>query len=128
VRFRRGDMKALAKELRRLARILDDLNVEEIRSPRPLEFEAGPDAVVVWGRDRPKSRPHWDTSSYDQVFERDGERCRYCGAAEHLTVDHVVPRCQGGSDDPDNLVVACRSCNSRKGGRTPQEAGMELLA
>lgn len=60
--------------------------------------------------------------------------CRYCkgrltlnpGARDEATVDHVVPRCQGGVHDMGNLVLACRHCNSRKGGRTPEQAGMVL--
>jgi len=74
-------------------------------------------------REAAAARARWSTA----VYERDGARCRYCGATERLSVDHVVPRCQGGGDEPENLVVACKSCNSRKGGRTPQQAGMVLL-
>lgn len=48
------------------------------------------------------------------VIERDGGICHYCGD-EATTADHVIPRSLGGSDDMDNLVAACRSCNSRKG-------------
>ena len=60
------------------------------------------------------------------VLARDDYRCQYCGnLAEH--VDHLVPKCQGGADDLDNLVAACVSCNCTKGGRTPEEAGMELI-
>lgn len=56
------------------------------------------------------------------VFERDNYRCVYCGDASlHLEVDHVVPKAQGGSDSLDNLVTACRSCNRRKSGRTPEQ-------
>lgn len=52
--------------------------------------------------------------------------CVYCGApAEHM--DHVIPKAQGGSDDPTNLVPACASCNIKKGARTPEEAGMEMI-
>lgn len=54
----------------------------------------------------------------DQLFERDGWRCVYCGeifAAEELTVDHVQPRMRGGDHSGGNLVTACRGCNSRKG-------------
>ena len=59
------------------------------------------------------------------VFKRDRGRCAYCGApAEHL--DHVVPICQGGTNNLDNLVAACANCNLSKGGRTPEQAGMEL--
>ncbi len=68
----------------------------------------------------------WSRAAYDAVYSRDGRKCRYCGAADRLTIDHVVPRIQGGDDTPENLVVACKSCNSRKRGRTPEQAGMEL--
>jgi hypothetical protein len=57
------------------------------------------------------------------VMERDGHKCRSCGAVEDLTIDHrVVPWSYGGSStDPDNLQVLCRSCNSRKGTRLDNE-------
>jgi hypothetical protein len=41
-------------------------------------------------------------------------------------LDHVVPRHRGGRHTWDNLVSACRTCNHRKGGRTPEEARMLL--
>lgn len=65
------------------------------------------------------------------LFRRDGNRCLYCGrvmATAALTRDHVVPRCQGGADRWANVVTACRRCNGHKGGRTPEQAGMPLLA
>ena len=63
-----------------------------------------------------------------EVFVRDGQRCQYCGVGGHeLTLDHVVPRHRGGTHEWENLVTACRSCNHRKGGRTPREARMRLL-
>lgn len=43
--------------------------------------------------------------------------CVYCGAADASTLDHLIPRLRGGEDAADNLVAACRSCNSSKGGR-----------
>ena len=61
-----------------------------------------------------------------EVLERDKSRCQYCGAqANH--VDHIVPVCQGGPNTLTNLVAACHKCNIGKGGRTPEQAGMELL-
>ena len=45
-----------------------------------------------------------------------------------LTRDHVQPKSRGGRDCYENLVIACKACNNRKGDRTPEEAGMPLLA
>lgn len=59
------------------------------------------------------------------VLERDHYQCQYCGAREHLTLDHIVPISKGGHPtDPANLIVACQSCNSRKRDRLPSEAEM----
>jgi HNH endonuclease len=61
---------------------------------------------------------------------RDEHQCQYCGrrpSVRDLNLDHVVPRSRGGKDTWDNLVVSCRQCNLRKGRRTPDEAGMNLL-
>jgi hypothetical protein len=72
------------------------------------------------------ARETWSKAAYPQVHARDHETCRYCGATDQVSVDHVLPRVQGGSDDLCNLALACKSCNSRKGGRTPEQAGMVL--
>jgi len=68
--------------------------------------------------------------SRQSLFERDGFRCAYCGEnfpREKLTVDHVIPRVLGGKTSFDNTVTACKDCNARKGGRTPEQAKMPLL-
>ena len=65
------------------------------------------------------------------LFARDGSMCMYCGkeyGRHSLTRDHVVPISKGGRDTWENVVCACFHCNSRKGGRTPNQAGMPLLA
>jgi len=56
-----------------------------------------------------------------QVLARDGARCRYCSLEDDLTIDHVVPRTKGGLDLLENLVVACRRCNSEKSNRDLDE-------
>lgn len=61
------------------------------------------------------------------IFKRDSFRCAYCGKREELTLDHIVPRSQGGIDSWHNLVSACQKCNTYKGNRTPEEAGMKML-
>jgi len=50
-----------------------------------------------------------------RVFERDGYRCRYCGAKAPLTVDHVILWENGGATVEDNLVSACKKCNKTRG-------------
>ena len=61
------------------------------------------------------------------LIERDGEKCIYCGTTKNLVVDHLVPIAHGGTDDTDNLGLACKQCNSGKAGRTPELAGMSIL-
>ncbi len=74
-------------------------------------------------RPRPRVR-----LSRREVFARDNHTCQYCGRQGHdLTLDHVVPRHRGGSHTWENLVAACKACNHRKGGRTPDEARVRLL-
>jgi len=63
-----------------------------------------------------------------EVFNRDNYTCQYCGRqTKELTLDHIVPRWLGGEHTWGNVVSACKLCNRRKGGRTPEEAGMKLL-
>jgi 5-methylcytosine-specific restriction endonuclease McrA len=64
------------------------------------------------------------------LFARDRNRCQYCGRifpTNDLSIDHVLPRAQGGGDSWENLVCACIKCNARKGGRTPDQAHMKLV-
>ncbi len=65
------------------------------------------------------------------LFRRDFNVCLYCGetfSVGDLSRDHVTPLVQGGTDSWTNAVTACKRCNHRKGGRTPEQAGMQLLA
>jgi len=99
------------------------LRSERYSLPRPLVIR-----LVTYIRIPPRWRP---PVSRRGVLARDGFACQYCGSqpGKHaLTVDHVVPRSQGGQKSWENLVTACIPCNRRKGGRRPQEAGMRLLA
>ena len=66
-----------------------------------------------------------------ELFLRDDHLCMYCGRelpTYLLTRDHLVPLSRGGTDCWSNVVAACRACNHAKGSRTPDEAGMSLLA
>ncbi len=65
--------------------------------------------------------------SKKNVLIRDRNQCVYCGIrSRNLTMDHVIPRSRRGKTGFDNCVACCRSCNSKKGARTPREAGMFL--
>lgn len=65
------------------------------------------------------------------LFSRDGFMCLYCGhrfTTRELSRDHVIPQSRGGKNVWENCVTACRKCNGFKGDKTPEEAGLELLA
>ena len=77
-----------------------------------------------------RRRPRVVRFSRFNVLLRDNFMCQYCGARAHareLTMDHVIPRAQGGATRWINVVAACRTCNHHKGSRTPDEARMSLL-
>jgi len=91
----------------------------EIRVPRVLR-------LLEYDR-LPKQRVRLNRRN---IFARDANLCQYCGkrfATSELSLDHVLPTCRGGDTSWENLVCACVKCNVRKGGRTPQEAGMKLI-
>ncbi len=65
------------------------------------------------------------------LFRRDDNFCMYCGeqfVSRELTRDHVIPLSQGGPNIWTNVVASCQRCNNHKGGKTPDQAGMPLLA
>lgn len=78
------------------------------------------------------SQPNFIPSLNNRLlFRRDEHHCLYCGYQYPdalLTRDHIVPRVQGGRDSWSNVVTACQRCNHAKGGRTPEQAQMQLLA
>ncbi len=67
----------------------------------------------------------------ETLFKRDGYLCMYCGSrfsSHQLSRDHIKPFSRGGQDTWANVITACRRCNNAKASRTPEEAGMQLLA
>ncbi|MFA0785240.1 HNH endonuclease [Fervidibacter sacchari] len=79
--------------------------------------------LMVYAR-RPPARVRLNRRS---ILIRDDYTCQYCGyRGPGLTIDHVIPKDRGGKTDWDNLVACCTRCNSKKGNRTPEEAGMTL--
>lgn len=88
---------------------------------------AVPKVIRVLGFDRTPREPV--KLNRRNIFARDHHQCQYCGdsfATCDLSLDHVLPRSRGGTNTWENLVCACIPCNTRKGGRTPQEARMPL--
>lgn len=112
--------------LSRKATVLEEYD-SEIRSP---SLTLRTPAVLVLRKHLARTKSVVKFSRAN-IYTRDGYRCGYCGdafEASELTYDHVLPRSRGGRTDWLNIVTACRKCNNRKGSRTPQEAGMRLLA
>jgi 5-methylcytosine-specific restriction endonuclease McrA len=65
------------------------------------------------------------------LFRRDNHLCLYCGQRFYhrdLSRDHITPISQGGQDHWNNVVTSCKRCNNHKAGRTPEQAGIQLLA
>lgn len=96
-------------------------------NPSRAEVEANRE----WGTQRKSLYRNKDVTSI--VRERDADQCRYCGRRVNFNdrrgpgggqLDHVIPR---GPGTIENIVVACRECNTKKNGRTPDEAGMALI-
>lgn len=74
----------------------------------------------------PVSRIVSHKPSKAMVYKRDENKCQYCGSTRHLTIDHVIPKSKGGSEDWTNLVVACSSCNTKKGDKLLSQTDMKL--
>ena len=86
-----------------------------------------PEVLTLTRHDRPRQSAV--TFSRRNLFKRDHLTCQYCGVrpgSEELTIDHIIPRSQGGLTTWDNCVLACVSCNARKANRLPEAAGMKL--
>lgn len=65
------------------------------------------------------------------IFKRDRMTCQYCGKhlkSDEATIDHVIPRSQGGQSTWENCVLACVRCNHNKADRTPRQARLQLLS
>lgn len=89
---------------------------------------AAPRVIVLTVFDRvPRRHVRFSRAN---VMTRDGFTCQYCGdrpPRSQLNLDHVVPRAHGGRSTWENVVASCLDCNRRKGGRTPEQAGLRLL-
>lgn len=112
-----ADKAAVRKVADRFFPIFPDGLRHSVRADKEILSRAKKMARIADLRARDEYRQHRDF-----VLQRDGHACVYCGATDvPLHLDHVVPSSRGGSDDPSNLVAACRPCNCSKGPRTPEE-------
>ncbi|MED5353958.1 MAG: HNH endonuclease [Nitrospinota bacterium] len=74
-----------------------------------------------------RNRKNGIAFSKKNILRRDNYTCQYCGKSNQpLTVDHIMPKSRGGKTNWTNVVVACKSCNLKKGNRTPLEIDMKL--
>jgi 5-methylcytosine-specific restriction endonuclease McrA len=90
--------------------------IQAPRVIRLLEYDRVPKQTVKFNR--------------RNIFARDHNQCQFCGKrfpTSELSLDHVIPRSQGGKTTWENIVCACVDCNVRKGGRTPKQANMALI-
>jgi len=118
--------KVVSKVLSKRAEILDPVTWDRYTMEKWIERGASPDSCILAGSHSFESPQVAVCTHYDgtypvvincnkaNVLKRDGYRCSYCGKKNSLTVDHVVPQCEGGRDVWRNLVASCQSCNNRK--------------
>lgn len=114
----RHAINMLMREVAVIEEAHPDENMGPFPKPRVLRL-----VRYVSMRWRHSRQPRWTRS---RLFSRDGGRCAYCSRPA-TTVDHIVPQARGGGSTWLNTVASCLSCNSRKGCRNPDEAGMKLL-
>lgn len=77
-------------------------------------------------RNQKKKAPRFSRAN---IWSRDRGRCQYCNkevSRDTYTFDHIIPKSKGGQTNWTNIVTACQPCNTKKGNRTPVEAGMRL--
>ncbi len=134
--------RSLVKVWNETARIVDPVDYQQYGWEDWALFEPGEDEVCIqtqWLKLRvPEviSLTRYDklptnvvAFSRRNVFKRDQFMCQYCSCrpgSEELTIDHVLPRAQGGASSWTNCVLACVECNHRKANRTPERAQMPL--
>lgn len=113
---------AILLVLKNKARVVDEYDNVLIRSAT--QAYKLPSILMLVSKSRRKKEMNFSKRA---VFYRDNYTCAYCAdrfRPGELSMDHVIPVCQGGHKSWENIVTSCRQCNSDKGGRTPEEARM----
>jgi 5-methylcytosine-specific restriction endonuclease McrA len=133
--------KALRKVWNDTARIVDPADYQQYTWDNWAQLPAEDELFIQTRRSRLRVPEVVTLTKYDRlptnavtfsrrnVFKRDRFTCQYCGiqpGSEELTIDHVIPRAQGGTSTWTNCVLACIECNARKADRTPEQARMPL--
>ncbi len=117
-------------------------NPEKVKLSKKKYIAANPDKPKEWGRNRRKKNPagvraskvrrralkanaqgNHTAEDRKRIIAAQKNLCYYCGKkmGKDVTIDHIVPLSRGGSNSPENLVAACKSCNSAKGAKLPHE-------
>lgn len=116
--------KAILLVLTNKAKVLDEYDNILIRSAS--QAYKLPSILMLMSKSYRKKEVNFSRRG---VFYRDNYTCGYCERkfkTSDLTLDHIVPVCQGGDKNWENIISACHKCNTKKGGRTPSQARMEL--
>jgi 5-methylcytosine-specific restriction endonuclease McrA len=109
----------------------------------PLNIVAGRRAIVLLLKERavvvsdtvirlrtyismPLNRTAKEKPTKAAIYRRDNNTCQYCGSTRSLTIDHLIPRCRGGADSWENTLLACSSCNTKKGSKSLEQSGLKL--
>lgn len=81
-----------------------------------------PEVIMLTEYDKmPIQRVHFSRRT---IYRRDDHKCQYCGdkVANEGTIDHIIPKSQGGGTTWENCILSCIDCNSQKADRTPEKA------
>lgn len=118
---------------RKLFKLLIKEKIEIISSwPIPINWISGKinQPAIVRLKNHVKKNYFNSNFSRKALVKRDKNTCQFCGkklTASQITIDHVLPRAQGGITSFVNCVVACHICNNKKADKTPEQANMKLL-
>ena len=104
--------------------LLGGVNLDGVQSAVQVSSIIGCKGKVIYKNGRIPLCNRW-------LFARDNHTCLYCGnrfKTSELTLDHIHPRSRGGKKTWTNSATSCKRCNTKKGDKTPEEAGMPLIA
>lgn len=113
----RANQALIAKNLITLNRRLDPESGDPVASHCQVHLDNLAALRTEPSAKKPSNRQKVSTRVRIAVFVRDGNKCVRCGTLDDLSLDHIQPVSRGGGNEPENLRVLCRPCNSSKGAR-----------